>query len=127
MSSKRRATTTAQSDAFRNAIASCEGKLKKLKTIYKNDLHRQQCRSLIQEIHSKLEAAVNPAAKLPEESVIHIKTTKASAKARRINRPSTQTSPHRSKVLVAPIPEQIYLAYCHISKSWFAILVLHIK
>ncbi|KAL5597830.1 hypothetical protein FOBRF1_011623 [Fusarium oxysporum] len=86
-----------------------------------------QCRSLIQEIHSELEAAVNPAAKLPEESVIHVKTTKASAKARRMNRPSTRTSPRRSEVLVAPIPEQIYLAYCHMSKSWFAVLVLHIK
>ncbi|RKL31042.1 hypothetical protein BFJ70_g9787 [Fusarium oxysporum] len=127
MSSKRRAITTVQSDAFRNAIASCEGKLKKLKTIYKNDLHRQQCRSLIQEIHGELEAAVNPAAKLPEESVIHVKTTKDSAKARRMNRPSTRTSPRRSEVLVAPVPEQIYLAYCHMSKSWFAVLVLHIK
>lgn len=79
MQSKRRAITAAQSDAFRNAISSCEGKLKKLKTLYKNEVHWQKCQSLIQEIHGELEAATNPAAKQPDESVIHVKTVSSPA------------------------------------------------
>ncbi|EWG46562.1 hypothetical protein FVEG_06999 [Fusarium verticillioides 7600] len=127
MRSKRRAITAAQSDAFRNAISSCEGKLKKLKTLYKNGVHWQKCQSLVQEIHGELETAINPAAKQPDESVIHVKTTKARAKSRTINKPSTRTSPRRREALVAPIPEQVYMAYCHMSKSWFAVRVLHIE
>ncbi|PNP77884.1 hypothetical protein FNYG_08610 [Fusarium nygamai] len=127
MHSKRRAMTAAQSDAFRNAISSCEGKLKKLKTLYKNEVHWQKCQSLIQEIHGELEAATNPAAKQPDKSVIHVKMTKARAKSRTINKPSTRTSPRRREALVAPVPEQVYMAYCHMSKSWFAVRVLHIE
>ncbi|KAG4258499.1 hypothetical protein FPRO03_03453 [Fusarium proliferatum] len=79
-----------------------------------------------------------------EDSVIYVKeipdqsncqmvqraSRRRTSSGRKGNRPGTRTSPRRkntSNAVVAPVPNEIYLAYWRMSKNWFAVLVLPLE